>query len=167
MTKRWMLTQGARGWAGVALAAAMMASLAGPAGAAGGGGGGGMPSMPSESAPSYDPAEEYRQGLAALQAGKFADAKRNFDHVLAAAPRDANANYLAGAARAGLKDLKGALRFFEKAIKYDDSLILAHQSPAGRTVVNHPAAELTRPTSRAAPVPRRGMVWPGCDTPLM
>jgi len=47
------------------------------------------------------------------------------------------------------------------------TLILAHQSPAGRTVVNHPAAELTRPTSRAAPVPRRGMVWPGCDTPLM
>ena len=128
MAKRWVLAQRGRGWAAVALAAAMVASLAGPAGAAGGGGGGGMPSMPSESAPSYDPAEEYRQGLAALQAGKFADAKRNFDHVLAVAPRDANANYLAGAARAGLKDLKGALRFFEKAIKYDDSLILAHQS---------------------------------------
>ena len=127
MTKRWMLTQGARGWAGVVLAAAMVASLGGAAGAAGGGGGGGMPSTPSESAPSYDPAEEYRQGLAALQAGKFADAKRNFDHVLAVAPRDANANYLAGASRAGLKDLKGALRYFEKAIKYDGNLILAHR----------------------------------------
>jgi len=127
MTKRWMLAQGARGWAGLALAAAMMASLGGPAGAAGGGGGGEMPSAPSQSAPSYDPAEEYRQGLAALQAGQLADAKRRFDHVLAVAPRDANANYLAGAARTGLKDLKGAVRYFEKALKYDDNLILAHQ----------------------------------------
>jgi hypothetical protein len=47
------------------------------------------------------------------------------------------------------------------------TLILAHQSPAGRTVVNHPAAVLSRSASQAADVPRRGMVWPGCDTPLM
>jgi hypothetical protein len=46
------------------------------------------------------------------------------------------------------------------------TLILARQSPAGRTVANHPAAVLARPASPAH-VPRRGMVWPGCDTPLV
>ena len=47
------------------------------------------------------------------------------------------------------------------------TLILARQSPAARTVANHPAAVLPRPASPPAHVPRRGMVWPGCDTPLM
>ena len=46
------------------------------------------------------------------------------------------------------------------------TLILTRQSPAGRTVANHPAAVLSRPASPAH-VPRRGMVWPGCDTPLV
>jgi tetratricopeptide (TPR) repeat protein len=91
--------------------------------AAGSGGG----SMPSASAPQYDPAEEYRNGVAALEAQKYADAKRSFDRVLSVAPKDANANYLAGLARAGAGDLKGAIKFFQKAIKYDDGMIPAHQ----------------------------------------
>jgi tetratricopeptide (TPR) repeat protein len=95
--------------------------------AAGGGGMGGMPSMPSESAPTYDAAAEYRDGIAALGENRFADAKKNFDHVLVMATKDPNANYYAGMARLGLKDDKGAVRFFERAIKYDDTMIQAHK----------------------------------------
>jgi len=95
--------------------------------AAGGGGMGGMPSMPSESAPSYDAAAEFRAGIAALGENRFKDAKQNFDHVLVMATKDPNANYYAGMARLGLKDNKGAVRFFEKAIKYDDNMIQAHK----------------------------------------
>ena len=95
--------------------------------AAGGGGGMGMPSMPSESAPTYDAAAEYRDGVAALGEKRFKDAKRNFDRVLVMDPKNANANYLAGMARVGLQDHKGAARFFEKAIKYDNNLIAAHK----------------------------------------
>ena len=95
--------------------------------AAGGGGMGGFSSMPSVSAPAYDAAAEYRSGVTALGENRFADAKKNFDHVLEMDAKNANANYLAGLARVGLKDNKGALRYFEKAVKYDDSLIGAHK----------------------------------------
>ena len=88
-------------------------ALAAPAFASGGGGGGGGGSMPSESAPSYDPAEEYRKGVAALQANDFKTAKTAFDRVIAVAPRDANTQYLAGMSRTGLGDWKGARKFFD------------------------------------------------------
>jgi tetratricopeptide (TPR) repeat protein len=91
-----------------ALLAASAASLAAApllADAPGGGGGGSAPSM---SAPQYDAAAEYRKGIEALQANQFADAKKAFDRVLAVAPSDANTNFLAGLAAAGLGDLKGA-----------------------------------------------------------
>jgi tetratricopeptide (TPR) repeat protein len=94
---------------------------------ASGGGGGGMSESPSSSAPSYDPAAEYRAGVEALQQGNFKDARRAFDRVLAVSPADANANYMAGLARSGLKDNKGAVRFYSKAIKNDDNLIAAHK----------------------------------------
>jgi len=94
-----------------------------PAFAAGSGGG----SMPSSSAASYDPTADYQAGIAAIKEGRFAEAKRDFDRVLGAAPTDANANYLAGLARSGLKDDKGAARYFGKAVKYDDKLIPAHK----------------------------------------
>ena len=93
--------------------------------AGGGGGGGGM--MPSQSAPSYDPAEEYRKGLAALEAKDFKAARTAFDRVIAAAPRDANSHYLGGLARSGLEDWKGARRLYERAIKLNDGLIGAHR----------------------------------------
>jgi tetratricopeptide (TPR) repeat protein len=96
--------------------------------AGGGGGGGGMGgSMPSNSAPSYDPAEEYRKGVEALKAKDFKTAKRAFDRVIAVAPKDANTQYLAGLARTGLNDFKGATRFLEKAVKLDPALIGAQQ----------------------------------------
>jgi tetratricopeptide (TPR) repeat protein len=93
--------------------------------AGGGGGGGGGMSAPSESAPQYDPAEEYRKGIAALQAKDYKAAKLAFDRVSVVAPRDANSQYLAGTARQGLNDWKGARRNFERAAKLDPNLIRA------------------------------------------
>lgn len=103
------------------------ALLVGGAALANGGGGGGGGMAPSMSAPRYDPAEEYRKGIAALQAQRFAEAKKAFDRVLAVAPKDANTNYLAGMARAGLDDWKGAKKFYEKAVKYDADLVMAQR----------------------------------------
>jgi len=108
------------------LLASIAAAAAGPACGAGSGGG----SMPSMSAPQYDPAADYRAGVAALEAQRFADAKRAFDRVLAVAPMDASTNYVAGLARVGLGDSKGAKRFFEKAVKYDGGLIAARRELA-------------------------------------
>jgi tetratricopeptide (TPR) repeat protein len=107
---------------GAAFAGIILASIA-PALAAGSG----ASSTPSTSAPSYDPTADYQDGVTALQESRFADAKRKFDHVLTAVPTDANANYLAGMARVGLKDSKAAARLFAKAIRYDDGLIAAHK----------------------------------------
>jgi tetratricopeptide (TPR) repeat protein len=107
-------------------------ALAVPAGtllAAGTGGGGSGPA-PSMSAPSFDPAAEYRNGIEALQAQRFAEAKRSFARVLEVAPRDANTNYLAGLANAGLGDLKNARKFYEKAVKIDKDMVLAHRELA-------------------------------------
>ncbi len=93
--------------------------------AAGGGGGGGGMSMPSQSAPSYDPAEEYRKGVAAIQAKDYKTAKAALDKVISSAPKNASAQYLAGLARTGLDDWKGARRFFEKAVKLDPAMTVA------------------------------------------
>jgi tetratricopeptide (TPR) repeat protein len=82
------------------------------------------------SAPQFDAAAEYRSGIEALQASRFADAKRSFAHVLEVAPRDANTNYLAGLADAGLNDLKNASKHYEKAVKADKDMVLAHRELA-------------------------------------
>lgn len=94
-----------------------------------GGGGGNMPrgAPPSMSAPRFDPTVEYKKGLEALQAENYKDADRAFGRVLQAIPRDANSNFMAGLARTGLGKLKDARRYYEKAVKYDENLILAHQ----------------------------------------
>ncbi|HMB55635.1 MAG TPA: tetratricopeptide repeat protein [Arenimonas sp.] len=82
---------------------------------------------PGVSAPSFDVNVEFKKGVDALQAQKYKDADRAFGHVLQVIPRDANSNFLQGMARAGLGKPKDALRYYEKAIKFDDNLILAHQ----------------------------------------
>jgi tetratricopeptide (TPR) repeat protein len=108
-------------------------ALAFPAGAllaAAGGGGSSSSSEPSMSAPQFDPAAEYRSGIEALQASRFADARRAFAHVLAVAPRDANTNYLAGLADAGLNDLKNASKHYEKAVRADKDMVMAHRELA-------------------------------------
>lgn len=95
--------------------------------AAGGGGGGGGASMPSESAPQYDPAVEYRNGVEALQANRFADASRSFTRVLSVMPKAANVHYLLGSAKAGSGDWKAAAKAYAKAVRYDDKMIVAHR----------------------------------------
>ncbi len=106
-------------------ASALGASSAVIASSPGGGSGGAM--APSSSAPQYDAAAEYRKGIEALQAEHFQDAKKAFDHVLAVAPGDANTNFLAGMAAAGLGDLKGARKFYERAVHADKDLVQAHR----------------------------------------
>ncbi len=107
--------------------AVFVLALAAPAVAAGGGGGGGggFSQAPSASTPQYDPAVEYRAGVAALEAREFKKAKVSFDRVLAVAAGDANVQYLAGVARTGLGDLKGARKYYAKAAKIDSSMVAA------------------------------------------
>ena len=85
--------------------------------------GGSGDSSPSMSAPDYDPAAEYRAGIGHLQAQRYQDAKRAFDKVLKVAPGDANANYLAGLAAAGLNDLKASRKYYERALRADKDMI--------------------------------------------
>ena len=95
--------------------------FAAPPGAPPGGGG------PSSSAPSYDPAAEYRKGVEALQAKQYKDARRAFDHVLEVAPTSPQANFLAGMSAAGLEDFKAARKYYERAVKADKDMIDAHR----------------------------------------
>ncbi|HEX8573396.1 MAG TPA: tetratricopeptide repeat protein [Allosphingosinicella sp.] len=105
------------------LAAAL--STGGTALVANPGGSGG--SAPSSSAPAYDPAAEYRKGLEALQAQRYPEAKKAFERVLAVAAGDSNTNLLAGLAAAGLGDLKGARKYYERALKADKELVGARR----------------------------------------
>jgi tetratricopeptide (TPR) repeat protein len=92
---------------------------------------GAIVSTPSTSAiqvvPEFDPAAEYRQGIAALQAGRYEDAKRLFEHVLTVVPHDAQTNLLAGLANEGLGDFRGAQTRFEQAVRANPALIPARR----------------------------------------
>ena len=112
-------------WARRLALTSALALIGAPAWASGGGGMGGGMSMPSAQAPQYDPVEEYRNGVAALQAGKFRDAERDFDHVLDVAPRNADALFMMGMAKSGKGDLKGAARSYEKSLKVDPAQVRA------------------------------------------
>jgi tetratricopeptide (TPR) repeat protein len=92
--------------------------------------GGSMPSSPSISAPEFDAAAEYRAGIEALKASKFAEAKKAFANVLTVASTDANVNFLAGLADAGLNDFKAAAKHYERATKANKKLVEAHQELA-------------------------------------
>lgn len=87
----------------------------------------GATSTPSMNLPQFDAADEYRKGVDALKAQQFSDAKKSFARVLGVSPEDANTNFLAGMADAGLNDLKGAAKHYEKAIRADSRLIPAEQ----------------------------------------
>src|SRR3954462_3055014 len=63
----------------------------------------------------------------ALKANEFAAAKSSFARVLGVAPNDANTNFLAGLADAGLNDYKAAAKHYEKAVRQDGKLIVAQQ----------------------------------------
>src|ERR1044071_200465 len=92
--------------------------------------GGSMSSAPSMSAPEFDAAAEYRAGIAALKASRFADAKKSFGKVLGVAPTDANANFLAGLADAGLNDFKAAAKHYERAVRANSKLVDAQRELA-------------------------------------
>jgi tetratricopeptide (TPR) repeat protein len=125
MTTKFLSAQGM----GRLLAAGSAVALIGAAQAAwasgGGGMGGGGMSMPSVQAPTYDPVEEYRNGVGYLQTGKFKEAEHAFDHVLDVAPRNADALFMMGMAKTGRGDLKGAARYYEKTLKIDGGQIRA------------------------------------------
>lgn len=85
---------------------------------------------PSMNSPSFDPSEEYRKGIEALKASNFSEAKSSFARILGVAPNDANTNFLAGMADAGLNDFKGAAKHYEKAVHEDGKLVVAQQELA-------------------------------------
>jgi len=88
----------------------------------GGGSGGGIP---SQSAPRFDPVEEYQSGLAHLKAKRYKKAQRAFKRVLSVSRKDANANYFLGIAYYAGDKVKRARKPFEKAVKYNKDNILA------------------------------------------
>lgn len=90
-------------------------------------GGMGATSTPSMNVPQFDAADEYRKGIDALKSQQFADAKKCFDKVLGVTPDDANTNFLDGMAYAGLNDLKGAAKHYEKAVRANSKLVPAQQ----------------------------------------
>ena len=97
---------------------ATLITLPGAASASGGGGmgGGGMPSM---EAPQYDPVVEYQDGLAALKAGDYKAAERDFDHVLDVAPDNAPTLFLMGLAQSGQGNFRGAQRSYTHSLRAD------------------------------------------------
>lgn len=111
----------------VALALSAAALVPFPLMAASGGSGG---SLPSASTPQYDPAAEYRSGLAALESEDFKTAEKHFARVVSAAPRDANSHYLLGLAKAGSSNFKAARKAFGKAVTLDPDLVGARQQLA-------------------------------------
>jgi len=82
---------------------------------------------PSMNAQDFDAAAEYQKGMNALKGGEYAAAKSSFARVLGVAPNDANTNFLAGMADAGLNDYKAAAKHYEKAVRQDGKLIVAQQ----------------------------------------
>lgn len=108
----------------LALGLVMAVPLAAPVLAAG------SRSAPSQSAPQYDAATEYQNGLTALEAGEYRDAEKAFKRTIRVSPEDANAQYMLGVTYLRSDNPKKALKRFEKAIKYAPGMIMAHRDLA-------------------------------------
>lgn len=106
-------------------AAAALAAF--PSMAAPGGGGGGLSAT---SGPKVDPAEAFRDGVAALQAKDYKTAEKKFGDVLSVAPKHPEANYYMALAKVGNGKAKGAVRYLEKAIKERDNFVEAREKLA-------------------------------------
>src|SRR5579872_4112524 len=100
--------------------------------ASGGGGGGDLSSnqMPSVSAPSYDIAKEYSDGVTALKANDFKTADSHFDHVLAESPKSENTLVLSGFTKAALGNFSAARTNYKKALSVNDKNVMARQGYA-------------------------------------
>ncbi|HUZ12269.1 MAG TPA: tetratricopeptide repeat protein [Caulobacteraceae bacterium] len=121
----------------------------------GGMGASSMPSMPQQfDQPQYDPVVEYQRGSAALQAGRYKDAIRAFDHVVDATPRAADAWLMLGMSKSGAGDVRGAEKAYQRSVKLDGGSIDAHRELALSEIrLKQPAkagAELAALQARAA-----------------
>lgn len=109
----------------ILLVAAAALAFSGVPAIAGGSSGSGS-SAPSSSGPSYDPVEEYQNGIEALRAEDYKKAERAFKRVTKVAKKDANTRYMLGLAHLGQEEYKSAAKSFERAVKYDAKLYRAH-----------------------------------------
>jgi tetratricopeptide (TPR) repeat protein len=66
-----------------------------------------------------NPQALHKAGVAALEAGDFAEADANFTALVSKQPRNADANFLAGLAKFGLQDWEGARTYLEVASERD------------------------------------------------
>jgi tetratricopeptide (TPR) repeat protein len=107
--------------AAAACAAPALAFAAAPAGGSGGG------TAPSMSSSHYDAAAEYRKAIEAMEAKRYPEARKAIEHVLAVAPEDANSNFIAGLASAGMGDDKSAKKYYERAVRGDKDNVAAHR----------------------------------------
>jgi tetratricopeptide (TPR) repeat protein len=103
----------------LAAAPAAAQMMGGGAAVAGNGVGGREFEGGPNSLPAYDPAVEYRAGVAEMQAGKFHEAERSFNHALAVDANNPDTFYMLGLAKAGGGDLRGAARAYERSLKLD------------------------------------------------
>ncbi|MEP0390895.1 MAG: tetratricopeptide repeat protein [Erythrobacter sp.] len=126
MTKRF---QPAKLAAALLITGGLMATPVSLVSAAGGGGGGGG-AAPSASGPQYDPAEEYREGVAAYNAGDFDQAASHFKRVTRVARRNGEAHYLLGASYMQAGKPKRARKPLENAVKYSPDRIEAKRDLA-------------------------------------
>lgn len=85
----------------------------------GGGSGGG--SMPTPSGRGTDPARDYQEGVAALQARDYRTAVSKLRSVVEAAPTNAGANYVYALALIGNGDARAAVRPLERAVRNEDA----------------------------------------------
>lgn len=109
-----------------ALFAACVA-LAAPLALAAGSGGSGSGSMPSQSAPAYDPTVDYKKGADAFASGQYDEAVKAFRKVVAAVPKNAQANYLLGASFMAQGEFSRAVKPLETAVRYDEKMIDARR----------------------------------------
>lgn len=72
----------------------------------------------------------YAGGVAAYQAGRFADAAKAFSLVVKARPADADAWYQLGQALSRTDDVAGAVRAFDRSIRLDARPVAPHRDLA-------------------------------------
>jgi len=75
--------------------------------------------LPSDSLSDYDYAATYRDAVAAINGGRFAQAEKLLSELVGQVPTDANAQFMLGKAREGLGDLPGALTALQTATELD------------------------------------------------
>jgi tetratricopeptide (TPR) repeat protein len=108
--------------------AALAAAAAAPAFANPGAGGGGLSPVPA--GPKVDPAQAYRDGVAAYQAGDYKTAEDKFKDVLSVAPDHPESNYLMGLCKVRLGKDKQSTKYFKRAVKERSDFVEAREELA-------------------------------------